>query len=66
VKIAAGGAAGQAEASRMIQEKFEAGLALQAKAMTGGLGLSHASATARTLSHYRRLVRANQRRLSKV
>lgn len=65
LKIAQGGAAGQAEAERMVGEKIEAGLALQALAATGGLGATPASASARTLAHYRRKVRANRRRLSK-
>jgi hypothetical protein len=37
-KLAAGTAAGEAEARRMVREKIEAGLALQALALTGGLG----------------------------
>ncbi len=65
MKIAAGGAAGKAEADRMIAEKIDAGLALQTLAMTGGLGLTAASASARTLAHYRRKVQANRRRLAK-
>jgi hypothetical protein len=44
----------------MIKEKFEAGWALQAKALSGERGL-----TAGALAHYRRKVRANQRRLAK-
>jgi len=63
-KIAAGGAAGHAEAARMVSEKVSAGMALQMLAITGGLGTSPAGATARTLTHYRRKVRANRRRLS--
>jgi hypothetical protein len=65
LKIAAGGAAADAEARRMVAEKIDAGLALQAKALSGGLGLSAPSVAAKTLSHYRRKVRANRRRLSK-
>jgi hypothetical protein len=65
VKIAAGGVAAEAEARLMIREKIEAGWALQGKALSGGLGLSAHGATARTLVHYRRKVRANQRRLAK-
>ena|SRR5665213_2095688 len=65
MKIAAGGAAGQAETQRMVAEKIDAGLALQTMAMTGALGVSAASASARTLAHYRRKVRANRRRLAK-
>jgi hypothetical protein len=64
-KIAGGGAAGGAEARLMISEKIEAGWALQGKALSGALGLTAHRATARTLVHYRRKVRANQRRLAK-
>ena len=64
-KLAAGGAAAEAEAVRMVSEKVEAGLALQARAMSGGLGATPQSAAAQTLSHYRRKVRANRRRLAK-
>jgi len=66
MKIAAGGAAGEAETRRMISEKVDAGLALQALAMTGGLGFSPRSAAAKTLTHYRRKVRSNRRRLSRL
>jgi hypothetical protein len=65
MKLAAGGAAAQAEASLMLREKIEAGLALQAQALTGGLGSTPQMAAARTLKHYRRKVRANRRRLSR-
>jgi hypothetical protein len=65
MKIAAGGAAGEAEARRMIGEKVDAAVALQTLALTGGLGQTPLSATARTLAHYRRKVSANRRRLSK-
>lgn len=65
LKIAAGGPAAQAETEAMIREKIEATFALQAKAMTGALGLTPAGIAARTLSHYRRKVRANRRRLSR-
>jgi hypothetical protein len=65
MKLAAGGAASGAEAERMVREKIEAGLALQALALSGGLGLTPESAARRTLAHYRRKVRANIRRLAK-
>ena len=64
-KIAAGGVAAEAEARLMINEKIEAGWALQGAALSGALGLTAHRATARTLVHYRRKVRANQRRLAK-
>ena len=65
MKIAQGGAAGQAEAELMVSEKVESVMALQMQAMTGGLGVTPASASARTIAHYRRKVNANRRRLSK-
>ena len=65
LKIAQGGAAGEAEAQRMVSEKVKAGLALQSLALTGGLGMTPATASARTLAHYRRKVSANRRRLMK-
>jgi hypothetical protein len=65
MKIAAGGPAGEMEAQRMVSEKIEAGLDLQTKALTGGLGYTPASAANQTLAHYRRKVRANRRRLIK-
>ena len=63
--IAVGGVAAEAEIRRMVSEKLEAGLALQALALTGGLGLTAHSAATNTLVHYRRKVRANRRRLAK-
>jgi len=47
----------------MISEKIEAGLALQALALTGGLGLTAQRSATKKLAHYR--VRANRRRLAK-
>ena len=66
LKIAQGGARGAAEAELMVQEKIAAGAALGALALSGGLGATPASASARTLAHYRRKVSANRRRLSKA
>jgi hypothetical protein len=65
LKIAAGGVAAEVEACRMVSEKIETGLALQALALTGGLGLTAPSAATKMLTHYRRKVRANRRRLAK-
>jgi hypothetical protein len=65
MKLAAGGPAAETEVRRMFSEKFDSGMALQLSAMTGGLGLTPHGAAARTITHYRRKVRANQRRLSK-
>ncbi len=65
LKLAGGGPAADAESRRMIEEKLRAGLEWQTLALTGGLGITPQSATAKTLSHYRRKVRANKRRLTK-
>jgi hypothetical protein len=65
-RIAAGGPAGTAESRRMVAEKVAAAWDLQVKAATGALGATPAGATARTLTHYRRVVRANRRRLLKT
>jgi hypothetical protein len=65
LKIAIGGRAAEAEAHRMASEKIDAGLTLQALALTGGLGLTANSAATKTLAHYRRKVRANRRRLER-
>ena len=65
LKLAAGGAAGEAEVRRMVSEKIDAGLTLQARALTGALGFTPQAVATKTLSHYRRKVRANRRRLSK-
>jgi hypothetical protein len=62
-KAATGDASSAAEASRMVNEKIEAGLALQAKAISGGLGLTTYGAASRVITHYRRKVKANRRRL---
>lgn len=63
MKMAAGGRAADAEGRKMVSEKVQAGLQLQTLALAGGLGLTPQSAAAKTLVHYRRKVRANQRRL---
>src|SRR5271167_2202674 len=65
MKLALGGKAAATEAQRMVSEKIEASLALQAKALSGGLGTTALSAAAKTLDHYRQKVRANQTRLAK-
>lgn len=62
----ASGPVAEAEARRMVDEKIEAALALQALALSGNLGITPHGAAARTLAHYRRKVRANKRRLAKA
>jgi hypothetical protein len=64
-EIAIGGPAAEAETRRMVSEKIDAGLTLQALALTGGLGLTTSSTATKTLAHYRRKVRANRRRLER-
>lgn len=66
LKMARGGVVADREARLMVSEKVRSALTLQAMALQGGLGVTPESATAATLAHYRRKVRANQRRLSKV
>lgn len=65
LKLAAGGAAAEAEARRMVSEKAEAAAALQAMALTGALGFTAPAATAKAMRHVRRKVRANRRRLTR-
>jgi hypothetical protein len=63
MKLAAGGPAAERETEKMVQEKIDAGISLQGKAMTGALGFTAPSVAGKTLAHYRRKVRANRRRL---
>lgn len=65
MKIAAGGPDAAAESRRMVSEKLKAAAALQALAMTGGLGTTAVGAATRSVAHYRRTVRANRKRLAK-
>jgi len=65
LRLAAGGAPARAEAERMVQEKIEAGLALQGRLIRGELGTEPARVARGALAHVRRKVRANRRRLSK-
>jgi urease beta subunit len=58
IKIAAGGAVGQAEAQRMVTEKVAA-------AGEAALMVASGASTAKVIAGYRRKVRANARRLSK-
>jgi hypothetical protein len=66
LKIAAGGPEAGAETELMIREKIDAAIALQLRAMTGGLGFTPSKAASKAVSHLRRKVRANRRRLSKA
>lgn len=62
-RIAAGGAAGAAEAELMVTEKLRAAIELQTRLMTGAMGTTPLHTTQGTLKHYRRKVAANKRRL---
>ncbi len=66
MKIAMGGAAGDAESQLMVDEKIKAALHVQTALWTGGLGTDPAVATRRALRHYSGKVKANRKRLSKV
>jgi len=65
MKLAAGGAAAQAEAQLMVGEKVAASMTLPMLAMTGQLGASGPAIAAGSLAHLRRKVRANRRRLAR-
>ena len=64
-KLLGGGTEAACEAQRMIEEKLDAAIGIQMLALTGGLGATPMSATAESLRHYGRKVRANRRRLSR-
>lgn len=65
MKIAAGGAAADAEAQRMVSEKVEAAQALGVLALTGALGFTAPGVVDKSIKHYRRKVKANRRRLKR-
>ena len=65
MKIAAGGAAGKAEASRMVSEKVAANMDLASKLATGGMGTGGTKTAEAIVKHYSGPVKANARRLSK-
>lgn len=62
-RLSGGGRLARRETRRMVAEKVDAALAVQAAALTGGLGATPQSALSQSLKHYRRKVRANRRRL---
>lgn len=66
MKVALGGAAATAEMQRMVSEKVQAGIDLQALALSGGLGRTMPDLVSKTTKHYRTRVRANHRRLTKA
>lgn len=64
MKLAGGGAAATAEAERMVTEKILAAAEVGGRAWANALiGAAHLTPQ-RTVTHYRRKVRANRRRLS--
>jgi hypothetical protein len=65
LRLSGGGRPAKQERQRMVAEKVDAALALQAAALTGGLGVTPQQTTSKSLAHYRRKVRANRRRLLK-
>ena len=65
MKLAAWDAAAASEAQRMVSEKVDAAMRLQALALRGELGTSAASLMAGSLRHYGQAVRANRRRLAR-
>lgn len=65
VRIAAGGSAGAVEAELMVSEKVRAGIELQTRLMTGALDFTPLGAVQGSVTHYRRKVAANWRRLSR-
>jgi hypothetical protein len=65
LKIAAGGTAADAEIRLMVGEKMTAAMTLPMLAMSGQLGANPTAVAARSLTHLRKKVRANRRRLSK-
>jgi hypothetical protein len=66
MKIAAGGASGTAESTRMIQEKAEASVAaLTAGTLALARGRSVKAATKAAIVPVKKRVRANQKRLSR-
>lgn len=65
MKLAAGGTAATDEAQRMVSEKIAAAAEAQTRAWADALtGSSHLTAQ-RTVTRYRRKVRANRRRLTR-
>lgn len=62
--IALGGAAGELEARRMVEEKLAANYGYGMLLATGRGGSTPTSAARKAMGHYGRRVRANRRRLS--
>jgi hypothetical protein len=65
IKISAGDEASFAEAHQMVGEKVEAVMTIQAKVMSGELGATPFGMASQIVTHLRRRVRANRRRLTR-
>jgi hypothetical protein len=65
IEIAFSGPRADREAYRMIEEKLKAAFALQMLALTGALGFTPLSVATKTIAHYSKAVRANQKRLGR-
>jgi hypothetical protein len=65
LRLAAGGAAAQSEATRMISEKFLVASTLNWLGLFGALGYTAPSITRKSLRNYRKVIRANRRRLER-
>lgn len=66
MKIAAGGAVADVEAQRMVSEKLSAAFSLSQQAMLGQLGTTMPGIASKAVADYRRRVRANRNRLTKL
>ncbi|MDH7639711.1 hypothetical protein [Sphingomonas oryzagri] len=64
-KVATGDSAAAKEADLMVSEKVQAAWELQTQLLTAPLGMTPLGATRKTISHYRRKVGANRRRLTR-
>ena len=63
--LATGDAKAHREARRMVTEKAQAAVELQQLALRGALGFTAPATVGKTLTHYRRKVGANRRRLTR-
>lgn len=64
-RLASGGTAACDEARLMVTEKIDSSIALGAALVSGGLGHNPKAVLGATISHYRRGVSANRKRLSR-
>lgn len=64
-RISRGDAGAMAESQLMVTEKLASGAALMVMAMTGGLGMTPYGNARRTVTHYRKAVDKNRRRLAR-